>query len=1053
MDAALDPRRNIVIEACAGSGKTWLLVSRIIRLLLAGTPPSEILAITFTRKAAGEMRERLREWLRRMLFETDDQVVEFLMHRGLPKEQARALLPRARSLFELVLNAQPEIAILTFDSWFERITRHAPLAAGMRNPNFVEQTSLFVENAWQRFTDDLQSKPESSLAQDLLFLFKEYGLFSTRNLLKNFIGRRIEWWQYTLGQRDPVGFALAQLEGSQAVAFDLDEIFLKRIEQYLGLLQDNTDTHKTRAKIILAGLNCADSRKRFEQIYAASFSSEGNPYKISPSAKQKARLGAAGEAQLIALHDSICQRMAEINARWIEHQTYLVNGAGLRCGTALLEIFQRLKTERGLVDYQDLIWQAHLLLTRSEHAEYVQYKLGGRYRHLLLDEFQDTNPLQWQVLKTWLDESLAADQPLGVFLVGDPKQSIYRFRGADARLFDVAAAYLQTNFKAVFLRHNITWRNAPEIISAVNAVFAAEEKFPHFISHQSAQSQLPGTLQLIPPPPKPEKLPIASAQLRNPLIEPGAETADAYLDEGCRLAAKIATIVGRWRLTEGQMSRAAEYRDVMILVTKRAHLAMYEAALKAAQIPYVSSRHGELLNTLEARDLTALLRFLITPFAEIDLAHILRSPIFACTDQDLVRLAQGTEQTWWQRLKKLGNDDQEGALTRAWRLLSAWQESARHLPVHDLLDQIFFQGDILSAYASAAPVNLRGSVLANLNSYMQLTLEIDSGRYPSLPKFVHEVQQLRALSTEEAPDEGIVAETQNACRILTVHGAKGLESPIVILAGSNEKPASADSYYALIDWPPAAAKPGHFSLYSKKEQRGESRAGYFAAEEDLREREHLNLLYVAMTRAKQVLIVSAAIEKTGSWYEKIATRTTASADLPPITQAPSSSPQSAPAKLSFAHPPVGKKEPRLTAERRYGIKLHALLEQLAPPHERDKDSLKEKFASDDDEFEALWSSAQDLLRAPHLRRFFDPRQYISAHNELSFCVAEGRVFRVDRLVEFADSVWVLDYKSGQPHSGNYTAQMRGYRDALSAVFPNKPIHCALLWAGGELQEC
>lgn len=1053
IEAALDPRRNVVIEACAGSGKTWLLVSRMIRLLLAGTPPSEILAITFTRKAAGEMRGRLREWLRQMLYETDDKVIKFLMHRGLPEDEARASLPRARGLFESVLNAQPEIAILTFDSWFERITRHAPLTAGMRNPNFVEHTSVLIENAWQRFTDGLQAKPESELARKLLYLFEEYGLSSTKKLLKNFISRRIEWWQYTLGQRDPMGFALAQLDGAQAVAFDLDEILLKRIEQYAGLLQKNTDTHHERAEAVLAGLECADSRQRFEKIYAAVFSTEGNPYKISPSAKQKARLGAEGEAQLISLHGAICKRIGEIKQQHIERQIYLVNEAGLRCGLALLEIFQRLKTERGLVDYPDLIWRAHLLLTRSEHAEYVQYKLGGRYRHLLLDEFQDTNPLQWQVLKIWLDESLAADQPLGVFLVGDPKQSVYRFRGADARLFDVAATYLKANFKAVFLRQNITWRNAPDIVVAVNAVFQPEQKFPHFVPHHSAQTRLPGALQLLAPPPKPDALPIASAPLRNPLIVPGAESTDAYLAEGCRLAAKIAAIVGRWSITEGQANRAAEYRDVMILVTKRTHLGMYEAALKAAQIPYVSSRRGELLNTLEARDLTALLRFLITPFSDIDLAHVLRSPIFACNDQDLVRLAQNTEQTWWQRLKSMANADQASPLNRAWRLLSAWRESASRLPVHDLLDQIFFQGDILSAYASAVPISLRAGVLANLNSYMQLTLEIDSGRYPSLPKFVYEVQQLTTLSTEEAPDEGTVAETQNACRILTVHGAKGLESPIVILAGCDEKPASADSYYALVDWQPAAEKPRHFSLYSKKEQRGESRAAYFVAEDDLREREHLNLLYVAMTRAKQVLIVSAATEKPGGWYEKIAARTTASADIVGIANIAPRDEHCASAFLALSHAPVGKRESGLTAERRYGIKLHALLEQLAPPRQLGKAYLKEKLGSTDDEFEALWSSAQTLLRAPHLQRFFDPQQYLSAHNELSFCIAEGKVFRVDRLVEFTDAVWVLDYKSGQGGSGNYAAQMRAYRDALSAAFPQKPIRCALLWSSGELQEC
>mgnify|MGYP000011630089 CR=1 FL=1 len=1052
IERALNPKQNVIIEACAGSGKTWLLVSRIIRLLLAGTPPSEILAISFTRKAAGEMRERLREWLGNLLFDSDEKVIAFLMQRGMPEYEARDSLPQARGLFELVLNAQPEIAILTFDSWFERITRHAPLAAGMRSPNFAENTSVLVENAWQRFTDGLQGSPESALAQDLLYLFKEYGLTSTKKLLNNFIKRRLEWWQYTLGEGDAVSYTLAQLEGAQAVAFDLDDILLKRIEQYAGLLQKNTDTHVKRAKLILTGLNCADSQQRFEQISAAIFKAAGEPYKLSPSAKQRERLGADGEAQLLALHDAICKRIGEIKQKCIEHQIYLVNQAGLRCGTALLEIFQALKTERGVVDYNDLIWRAHVLLSQSEHAEYVQYKLGDRYRHVLLDEFQDTNPLQWQVLKIWLDESLAVDQPVGVFLVGDPKQSIYRFRGADSRLFEVASEYLQSKFNAIFLPQNTSWRSAPGIIFAVNAVFH-EEKFPHFVAHLSAQPQLPGGAQLLVPSPKPQA-PIAGAKLRNPLIEADVEAPDAYLNEGFRIADKIAAIVGQWKIMEGTVTRAADYSDVMILVTKRKHVGMYESALRAAEIPYVSSRRGALLQTLEARDLTALLRFLITPFADLDLAHILRSPIFNCTDLDLSNLAGGSEQTWWQRLKKRANEEQNGALHRAWRLLATWRDSAKWLPVHDLLDKIFFEANILNTYASAVPPSLRAAVLANLNAYMQLTLEIDSGRYPSLPKFVYELQQLDRLNKEDAPDEGVVAETQNACRILTVHGAKGLESPIVILAGTDDKPSPADSFYALVDWPPEADKPLHFSLYSKKAQRGQARAAYFMAEDQACEREHLNLLYVAMTRAKQVLIVSAATEKSGGWYEKIAARIFPSADLEQQTGMPACDSPCTFSALSLSHPAVGKKESALSPVRRYGIQLHALLEQLAMPNPLSKQYLKEKLGSADTEFEALWSSAQTLLHAPHLQRFFDPQQYVNAHNELSFfCAAEGQMFRVDRLVEFTDSVWVLDYKSGQPESANYAAQMSAYRNALIAVFPHKPIHCALLWRDGVLQEC
>lgn len=194
---ALDPKRSIVVEACAGSGKTWLLVSRIVRLLLDGAQPSQILAITFTRKAAQEMQARLQLWLRDLAMGDEASVRQFFAERGV-SELSEAQLQRARSLYGSVLLAQPGITISTFHGWFMQVMQRAPLNAGvMQGMSLLERASSEQEEAWEELLEQMRRQPDSAEARHMQWLFGECGLFSTRKLLFNFLGKRTEWWAYT----------------------------------------------------------------------------------------------------------------------------------------------------------------------------------------------------------------------------------------------------------------------------------------------------------------------------------------------------------------------------------------------------------------------------------------------------------------------------------------------------------------------------------------------------------------------------------------------------------------------------------------------------------------------------------------------------------------------------------------------------------------------------------------------------------------------------------------------------------------------------------------
>jgi ATP-dependent helicase/nuclease subunit A len=382
--------------------------------------------------------------------------------------------------------------------------------------------------------------------------------------------------------------------------------------------------------------------------------------------------------------------------------------------------------------------------------------------------------------------------------------------------------------------------------------------------------------------------------------------------------------------------------------------------------------------------------------------------------------------------------------------------------VHDLLDRIYFEGDLLHRYAAALPAELHETVRANLQAFMEIALNVDAGRYPSLPRFLAELRELRAAENE-SPDEGKVGEVGNALRIYTVHEAKGLEAPIVWLLDANDTRQKADSYSVLLDWQPNAPRPAHFSLFSDKRGRGAKRAPYFDADEAYARREEMNLLYVAMTRAKQALLVSGNGEPAEtSWYGRIA-QVVEQGSNPLLAAADSVAPvqlkPSVKVDAALLRPlPTGQYVPHITPEQRNGTWLHALLQHLASslnpsPGGRGKQELQQYCAIPPNEMDALWQQAQHLLALPNLQRFFNPLHYRNASNEMPYVNARGELKRIDRVVEFDDEVWVLDYKTGaNANSAPYLAQMAEYRSAMQAVYAGRTVRCALVFADGVLNE-
>jgi len=1142
---ALDPAASAVVEACAGSGKTWLLVSRMLRLLLAGAAPSELLAITFTRKAAAEMRARLDAWLTDLALKPDAEALDFLIQRGLSASEAARALPATRGLLDKVLNARPGPMITTFHGWFFHLLARAPLS--LRPPGeLLEQTALLRQEAWLAFAEGLGRTRGSPAEAAFAELATEMPLDSMHNLLDVLLANRAEWWAASQHEEEPIAAACRNLENHlglrededvRAALFD-DAGFQRDLNDYHSLLAREGAALKSEAKRLyqLAAYLEAlpEAVTAFPPLCACLLTQAYEPRKLKSSKAMLDRLGADDSDAYLKLHFRLAEQVQRVKNQLADQRALRLNRLGLTAGIAYLDTYQRLKTERGALDFNDGELETLRLLDDDEAAAAVLMKLDARWKHLLLDEFQDTNPLQWRILRTWLEAYGGDAERPTVFLVGDPKQSIYRFRRAEPRLFDAAATWLATHFQARHFPQNETRRCAPRIVAWVNAVFTDRPDYPIFAPHSAHQRQLPGWCEV-------NAFPAAEAAeagipFRNPLTTPPPVQPHARASEAAWVASRINEIVGRLQINrdcplafsatfslprrrgragerevfrlkqalscatalsptppppagEGlnaphfsneqsrikdDGNRPARYADILLLYATRRDLEVFEDAFRQAGIPYLTDRRGGLLNTLEVDDLQRLLTVLVTPYDDLALAQSLKSPLFGFTDVDLQSLAKG-DGPWWQRL--LAWADQAGTpghVERAARLLASWRDLAGSLPVHDLLDRIFHEAEVLDRYAAAVPARLIGTVLANLQGFLALSLEHEGGRYPSLPRFLDELRQLRKQAGSDGPDEPPTS-SGDAVRMLTIHSAKGLEAPIVFLVKADQGGGKDATYGVIMDWPPAADRPTHFSLYGGKDWRGPGRDALFAQNKEQAERERLNLLYVAMTRARQALFISGLGEEeaeadSGKWLQ-IASAALKRSEFDGMAEMDWSAVGCAvrtierePVRTAHPTPPlaIGSRIDLAGPEAEFGIQVHAWLEGLSEGSTRE--TLIEKLTRNAEDAKRIEETALRIYSIPGLAPAFDSSLHLRAFNELEFLDTHGRVARIDRLVEFEAETWVLDYKTGglaepdlskraQPH----LEQMAGYRAAALDLFAGKPVRVALAFGDGQIywvpEEC
>jgi ATP-dependent helicase/nuclease subunit A len=1050
---ACDPRRHVAVEACAGAGKTWMLVSRILRALLAGAQPHEILAITFTRKAAGEMRQRLDDWLAKWSAASDEDLARELRFRGLPDADA-AQCEALRGLYARLLQAGRPVQIRTFHSWFAALLRGAPVAVlqSLGLParfELLEDDQEAVARVWRRFHAAVER--DADALADYEASVAAHGRFNTLKALESALSKRVE-------------FAMADAVG---VVADSVQAFGEVFEEFAGLEHPEQLLAQDGVRDALYAASRA-----LGQASAPTFSAKGRELEQAVTAGEWSGVAAAlltkgGEPRKfsdklagvdqVRSAQELVQRMAEAlhqHEAWLHHQRIA------RLARLLLESYAALKREQGWVDMSDVERTAHVLLSDPVLSGYVQERLDLRVRHLLIDEFQDTNALQWQALHAWLASYAGAggDGPR-VFIVGDPKQSIYRFRRAEPQVFRAAQDFIARELEGDRLSCDHTHRNAPAVLAAVNAVMLQAERdgqYGGFRAH-TTESKHAGAVLALPPVPRPTKEAEAEAALawRDSLTVPRELPEERLVALECRQAAA-------W--IAAQLRAGLHPGDVMVMARRRERLAAMEDELRALHIPAQQPEKTDLSEAPEVQDLAALLDVLVSPGHDLSLARALKSPLFACGDEVLLLLAEsaraaaqeGPPRAWFELLQQ--REDLPEALREIAVRLRQWQRWVQALPPHDALQAIYDDGDVLARFARSAPAPLRATVLANLQALLGAALQVGGGRYLTPYAFV------RALKAGGIRGPAVAA--TDVVRLLTVHGAKGLEASVVLMLDTDSAPARPESMGALCEWPGEAPAPWRFAFLASESRPPACSAEALAVEQAARAREELNGLYVAMTRAEHQLVISSVVPAhagaNATWWQRLLPCAT---PLPaPDAAAPLAAPQtagdtvrlrvvpggSAPVTMEWLRPPA----PEGNAVSRLGEAMHRLLETwhgaIGPAQLREVERL---FALEPGGADQAAAMALRILQGEGAWAW-DSAQVDWQGNEVELH-AGGELLRLDRLVRRRDTGewWVLDYKSASApeRQPELRAQMQRYQQAVAAAQGgDAPVRCAFLTAQGRL---
>ncbi len=1104
---AADPAVHAVVSASAGTGKTQVLTARVLRLLLRGARPETILCLTFTKAGAAEMANRIGERLAAWVRMKDAELAGDLEALGADVDPATR--EEARRLFAKVLEAPGGLRIQTIHSFAQTLLASFPAEAGIA-PGFRPIEGRAEQELARRTLAELAAEAEvtgnGELIADIQMLSMRLGEEGAENYLHT-CARHADSLQaldtdVELALRAVVGLPEGDIE-EELVRRLSDERFDRSM--FEGLIAGNLAWGSgAKATTIVANLRAFLAATPVERVPMLAtiqkyiVKADGDLCGVNdkqragdPDYDRHAADFAAWRADLLGLRSAAA--------------LVAVQAAGLRAGRAYAAAYTAAKRANGVADFDDLIRWTRGLLATPGIGEWVRYKLDRRTDHILVDEAQDTNAAQWFIVEKLAEEYFSGSSESDgrwrtLFLVGDFKQAIFSFQGTNPREFENAGRHFEGEATKLIeaardnpdlvarefrnLSISASFRSAPVVLDLVDAVI-------HDLGHQALGLEKPpeahvafnaaygGEVAWWPPFEAPDA------------DEDTEEGEEGWLTETDRLYADHLALEVR-RLLDDKPLLASTGRplgpgDVLILVRSRAELAsLIVARLFAKKVPVAGIDRLHLHRPLAVKDLLAAVTFAVQPYDDLNLANLLVSPLVGWTQQQLYHAAFGRTGGLLDSLRDRARSDTDSAA--ALETLGALQDMA------DFTTPAQFLETILSG-----PIQGRRKLLRRLGAeardpieeLVTAAFEFEAQETPSLERF------LAWFGSGDVEIKRDPSAPSDAVRVMTVHGSKGLEAPLVILADATADPANLGPKS-----PPLHVPIGGRSVPLIRPRKAERCAPFgalIAHEEALDREEHWRLLYVALTRARERLIVAGVRkqrESTESWHHAVGramimldaetddegrrrltragktgkprrAKGTPVALLPPpwlFASAPKEArpPKPlAPSAVVEDDQPYPPPSPAMVAAARRGTLLHALFERLpgVKPDARRSAALawleRSAGVADASQREEMANLACAIISDPAHGELFGPAALAEA--PIVATLADGRVVAgtVDRLLVEDERVRIVDFKTGlsvpvdsDAVPSRHRRQLAIYRDALAVIFPGRKVETALLYTAG-----